>query len=63
MSSEHSHRLSDIANELGVPVEDVFTVAEIELVDPELYDADEETVSEQGREVLITHFHGGADPE
>jgi len=58
-----SYTLEEIADELGVPVEDVFTVAEVELLDPGQYDADHEQVSESGRAAIIAHFHGGIDPD
>ncbi len=63
LAAMRSYTLSELAEELGVPVADVFTVAEVELVEPELYDPEAETVSEQGRERLLTHFKGGSDPE
>jgi hypothetical protein len=58
-----SYTLEEIADELGIPVEDVFTVAEVELLDPGQYDADRETVSESGRAAILAHFHGGTDPD
>jgi hypothetical protein len=57
-----SFTLREVAEEIGVPVEDVFTVAEVELTDPDTYDPESETVSEQGRQAIIQHFHGGTDP-
>jgi len=58
-----SYTLQEIADELGVPLADVFTVAEVELEDPGQYDAENETVSESGRAAILAHFHGGTDPE
>jgi hypothetical protein len=57
------YTLGQIAGELDVDEEDVFTVAEVELGDPELYDPESETVSGEGRRLLIEHFNGGIDPE
>jgi len=54
--------LREIAEEIGVPVEDIATVAQIELIEPDEYDPVEEKVSSAGREALLVHFRGGRDP-
>lgn len=54
--------LQAIADDLDVPVDDVRTVADIEL-GLDVYDPDSEQVNDIGANLLITHFRGGVDPE
>ncbi len=53
--------LSDIADELGVSVEDVETVAFIECSNT-MFDDDCEAVTPEGRDAIVLHFNGGSDP-
>lgn len=62
MTSPLAYMLREIAEEIGVPVEDIATVAQIELIEPDEYDPVEEKVSSAGREALLVHFRGGRDP-
>lgn len=55
-------KLIDIAMELQVPYSDVMTVTAVELTNPEDYDDETQTVSAEGRDIIIKHFCGGADP-
>lgn len=57
------HSFEEIAKELDVSVDDVFVVAESELIDSEFEDEDREYVTDLGRTILIQHFMGGLDPE
>lgn len=54
--------LQQIADELDVPLQDVCVVAAVELIEPDEYDSETDTVSERGRILLRRHFAGGTDP-
>jgi len=54
--------LRAVADELGVPIDDVALVADVELGGPPHYDPDAEAVTEDGRRHLVEHFYGGTDP-
>jgi len=56
------HSVADIAAELDALVGDILLVAEVELTSDE-FDDDTDTVSDEGRRLLLEHFRGGADPE
>ena len=58
---EYVWSLQKVADDLRVDVDDVFTVAEVELL-PEEYDNEAERVTERGRQLLELHFAGGSDP-
>lgn len=54
--------LQSIADELGVPFQDVFVVAESEILDSDMFDDDREAVTPHGRRIIVAHFYGGIDP-
>lgn len=54
--------LQTIADDLDVSVDDVRTVADIEL-GLDMYDPDGEQVNDTGAKLLVSHFRGGVDPE
>ena len=56
------YSLESIAEELGVPPEDVEVVAQIEVMNEE-WDDDWERVDARGRAVILEHFNGGRDSE
>lgn len=58
------YTMRQIAEELGVSIDDVTLVADVELGGPPDYepDLDGGTVTVEGRRVLIQDFHGGTDP-
>lgn len=56
------YTLQQVADEIGVSVEDVALVADAELGGPPDYSPDDETVTDEGRRRLVEHFYGGADP-
>jgi hypothetical protein len=53
--------LADIAAELDVDLEDVTTVAFVEIAN-DMFDDDCEAVTPEGRDIIVTHFFGGEDP-
>ncbi|MFF4416339.1 hypothetical protein ACFYY8_27785 [Streptosporangium sp. NPDC001559] len=55
------HSLRSVADEIGVSERDLLIVAEADLGG--LFDPSEETVSDEGRRLLVAHFLGGTDPE
>lgn len=56
------YTLQQVADEIGVSVEDVALVADVELGGPPDYSPDDETVTDEGRRRLVEHFYGGTDP-
>ncbi|WP_084959485.1 hypothetical protein [Thermoactinospora rubra] len=59
------YTLQQVAEEIGVSVEDVTVVAQIELGGPPLYEpgVEDDLVSEEGRRRLLVHYSGGSDPD
>ncbi len=57
-----AHPMRAVADELDVSWEDVLVVAQIEL-DGSDYDEEDETLTDNGRRLVLQHFRGGVDPD